>query len=151
MIAIGEDFVEAVWDEMDALLHDYFARTIAKDGLPKLDMNWPAYIMLNNDRHLLLFTARDAGSSLLGFVMYHIVPHLHHIGIVNAACDIMAVGVDYRGRGIAHRMMEHAEPVLRTAGVHFITHQFRTCYDTEPLFPSLGYRLIEKGYLKELN
>jgi hypothetical protein len=48
-------------------------------------------------------------------------------------------------------MMEFAEPILKKRGANYVTHQFRTCYDTEPLFPKLGYRLIEHGYLKELN
>jgi GNAT superfamily N-acetyltransferase len=140
------------YEQLDELLKDYFAKTIAKEGLPPLRMNWPAYIMLNDRNDLLLFCARgiDDGN-LLGFVMYHIHPHLHHVGVINAACDILAVRVDARGRGVARTLMYEAEPVLRDHGVQYITHQFRTCYDVEPLFPKLGYKLIEQGYVKKVN
>lgn len=142
--------VAQTWHELNALLHDYFTRTQAKEGLPQLRMNWAAYTELNEAGGIVLLTARD-GDKLIGFVMYHVFPHLHHMGVINAACDIIAVDVDARGQGIARALMAHAEPVLRNRGVQYITHQFRTCYDTEPLFPKLGYKLFEQGYLKELN
>jgi GNAT superfamily N-acetyltransferase len=139
-----------VYPQLDALLQDYFMRTIASEGLPPLRMNWLAYSNLCQSGNLILMTARE-NHTLLGFVMYHIYPHLHHIGVINAACDILAVGVDHRGKGIGRKLMAEAEPVLRARGVRFITHQHRTDYDVEPLFPKLGYRLIEQGYLKELS
>jgi GNAT superfamily N-acetyltransferase len=142
--------LQECYHDLDKLLQDYFAKTIAKDGLPPLRMNWPVYITLNKRRDPLLFVARGMDDQMLGFIMYHVHPHLHHIGVINAACDILAVKVDMRGSGIARKMMKEAEPVLRNAGVRFITHQFRTCYDVEPLFPKLGYKLIEQGYLKEI-
>ena len=135
---------------MDTLLQEYFAKTVAKEGLPPLRMNWPAYITLNKRNEMLLFVARGVDDELLGFIMYLVHPHLHHIGVTCAACDIIAVRLDMRGSGIAHKMMKEAEPVLRKAGVRYVTHMFRTVYDVEPLFPKLGYKLIEHGYMKEI-
>ena len=145
-----KEIMRQAWNEMDALLADYFLRTVAKEGLPPLDMNWRAYIALDQRGDLALCTARGDDDELLGFVMYLVHPHLHHIGTINASCDILAVHVDARGKGIARGLMDYAEPILRIKGAHYITHQFRTCYDVEPLFPKVGYRLIEQGYLKEL-
>jgi GNAT superfamily N-acetyltransferase len=73
------------------------------------------------------------------------------MGVVCAACDILAVDVDARGQGIARALMEFAEPILRERGVKIVTHQFRVIYDVEPLFPKLGYRLAEQGYMKEIS
>src|SRR4249920_1748534 len=102
---IAIESVTQAWPDLDKLLHDYFERTIAKEGLPPLRMNWLAYVELDNRGDLIAVTARGKDHELLGFIMYHIYPHLHHMGVVNAACDIIAVGVDYRGAGIARRMM----------------------------------------------
>ena len=143
--------VTQAWPDCDKLLHDYFERTIAKEGLPPLRMNWLGYVNLDNSGHLILITARGKDHELLGFVMYHIHDHLHHMGVTNAACDIIAVSVDYRSGGIARRMMKYAEPVLKARGVRYITHQFRTGYKAEPLFPKLGYRLIEQAFVKEID
>jgi GNAT superfamily N-acetyltransferase len=149
-VNVHTEQVDSVFHELDDLLEDYFARTVAKEGLPPLRMNWLAYIELNNRGDLILFTARDHWDDLLGFVMYHIHPHLHHMGVIGAACDILAVNVDQRNNGIATELIERAEPVLRNRGVQYVTHQFRTCYDVKPLFPKLGYKLIEQGYMKEI-
>lgn len=148
---IEQEHVMEVYQEMDELLHDYFEKTIAKEGLPILNMDWRAYIELQRREHLILTTARDTRGRLLGFVMYYIYPHLHHKGFICAACDILAVRVEHRGRGIAQTLMEASEPLLKEHKVRYITHQFRVCYDTAPLFPKMGYKLIEQGYLKELD
>jgi GNAT superfamily N-acetyltransferase len=149
-IEFYEEPIHPTYHQLDDLLHEYFAKTIAAEGLPRLNMNWPAYIMLNERDDLVLFTARTEKFELLGFVMYFIHPHLHHAGITNAACDIIATDLKMRGKGIARMLIEYAESRLRNRGVHFITHQSRTCYDVEPLFPKLGYTLIEQGYLKDI-
>jgi GNAT superfamily N-acetyltransferase len=146
---IAEARVRDVFESLDVLLHDYWRRSEASEDVPMLNMNWRAYIQLNDQDALKLFTART--DELLGFVMYHVHEHLHHIGSINAACDILAVHLNARGKGIGRKLMEFAEPVLREMGVTHVTHQFRTCYHSTPLFPKLGYKLIEYGYLKELN
>jgi GNAT superfamily N-acetyltransferase len=149
---IEQEHVQEVYQELDELLHDYFEKTIAKEGLPILNMDWRSYFELQKREHLMLLTARDDyRGRLMGFVMYYIYPHLHHKGFICAACDILAVRLEQRGRGIGMLLMEHAEPLLKDHRVRYITHQFRVCYDTAPLFPRMGYKLIEQGYLKELD
>ena len=145
---ITEAHVRDVYQELDDLMHDYYKRSAASEDVPPLNFNWRAYIQLNDSGSLKLFTART--DKLLGFALYHVHEHLHHIGSVNAACDTLAVHVDARRHGVGRKLMEFAEPVLRSLGVTHITHQFRTCYTAKPLFPKLGYKLIEYGYLKEL-
>lgn len=150
MIDFWEEPLSPVYEQLDELLQEYFAKTIAKDGLPPLRMNWMTYIELNVRNELAVFTARSDWHSLHGFVMYHIHPHLHHMGTLCAACDILATRLGMRGNGVARKLLEYAEPRLKSRGVHFISHQFRTCYDVEPLFPKLGYKLIEHAYLKDI-
>lgn len=143
--------VITAYRELDVLLKDYFARTVAKEGLPELRMNWKVYAELSFQGNLALFTARaDDGKKLYGFVMYHIQPHLHHMGTIVAACDIIAVDLDERGQGIATKLMAFAEPVLKERGATLITHMSRSCYDVEPLFPKLGFKPLEQAYIKEL-
>jgi GNAT superfamily N-acetyltransferase len=149
-VEIAIEPVHGTWRELDILLHDYFSRTKAKEGIPPLRMNWDVFIKLNEQGHVMLFTARD-GERLVGFALYYIHAHLHHMGMMAASCDILAVDVDHRGKGIATAMLKYAEHVFRNRGIDFITQGSRTCYDVEPLFPKLGYRLIEQGYMKELN
>jgi GNAT superfamily N-acetyltransferase len=145
---IKDEHVRNTYLELDELLHDYWKRSPAKEDVPALNMDWRAYIQLQDAGALVLFTART--DKLLGFVMYHVHEHLHHVGSINAACDILAVHMDARRHGVGRKLMEFAEPVLRSMGATHVTHQFRTCYTAKPLFPRLGYKLIEYGYMKEL-
>jgi GNAT superfamily N-acetyltransferase len=127
-----------------------FASTKAISGLPPLNVDW-LYITLCRRNELLLFTARDESDKLLGFAMYYVHRHLQHKDHTNAACVTLLVRMDQRGKGVGKALMHEAEAVLKDRGVNYITHQFRTCYDVEPLFPKLGYRLVKYAYMKELN
>jgi GNAT superfamily N-acetyltransferase len=144
-----EENVQEVYQEMDEILHNYFRLTIAKEGLPPLNMDWRTYFTLDQHGNLLVITARHK-LTMLGFVMYHMHTHLHHNGVAMAACDILAVDLKFRGKGIARKIMEYAESALRARGIRQIIHMSRTCYDAEPLFPKLGYRLFEQSFIKEL-
>jgi GNAT superfamily N-acetyltransferase len=144
------EHVSDTYEELDALVREYHACTVAPQGLPPLDINWPVFCAMQDAGMLELYTAREK-DELLGCLIYHVYPHLHHRNHLTAACDRLAVRPKHRGQGIGRSLMEYAEPRLRAAGVHSITHLYRTCYNTKPLFPKLGYKLIEYGYMKELN
>lgn len=147
---VQEEHIGDVWKELDALVMDYYARDpVALDGMPPHEFDWPLYIQLNNTTATRLFTARD-GNKLLGFVVYHVFPHMHHVGLLTASCDMISVALDARGQGVGGQLMEHAEHVFRQAGVRFVVHMHRMCYKVPPLFAKHGYRLVEQSYLKEL-
>jgi GNAT superfamily N-acetyltransferase len=149
MILKAEQVAET-YEELNSLVCDYYASTVAAKDLPPLDFNWPIYCALQEEGMLELYTARDK-DELVGFAIYHIYPHLHHRSHLVAACDTLAVRPKHRGKGIGRTLMEYAEPLLKRHEVKSIIHQFRTCYTAKPLFPKLGYKLIEYGYLKELD
>lgn len=145
-----EENVSVVYEELDELVRDYYASTVASEDLPELDFNWSTYCTMQDEGMLQLYTARIK-EELVGFVMYLIYPHLHHRTHIVATCDTLAVRPKHRGKGIGRALMEYAEPLLKRHEVKSIIHQFRTCYTARPLFPKLGYKLIEYGYLKELD
>ena len=147
---VREEAIADVHKELDALVMDYYARDpVALDGMPPHEFDWPIYIQLNNASASRLFTARD-DKQLLGFVVYHVVPHLHHVGLLTATCDMISVALDARGKGVGKALIEHAEHEFRKAKVRYIVHMHRMCYDVPPLFAKHGYRLVEQSYLKEL-
>jgi GNAT superfamily N-acetyltransferase len=135
--------------ELDALVKGYFATTIAKEGTPPLDMNWPLYEAMQETGALLLVTATHV-DEIVGFGTYFIFYHPHHKTVACAQSDILAVKLRKRGKAIGKNIVMYAENELRELGVQIVTHQFRTCYDVEPLFPKLGYKLEEHSYRKVL-
>jgi len=151
LLAIEEIRIEDYFGAMDYIVHHYYAVGGHKvAGLqPPIDIAWDKLQRLEEEGHTLTVGAID-DVSLIGFVLYLIINHLHHQTVKIALCDILAVSPNHRGRGIGRALMKHAEPLLCNEGVKQVAHGFRTCYDEEPLFPKLGYRLIEQTYAKEL-
>src|SRR4051812_22710595 len=96
---LREEQVKAIYEELDVLVRDYYAHTLTEKDGPPIDFNWPIYCALQESEGLVLYTARDR-SKLVGFVMYHVMPHLHHRSKLNAACDTLAVDRLCRGKGI---------------------------------------------------
>jgi GNAT superfamily N-acetyltransferase len=152
MMRFAPDQVEYCCRELDELLMQHMPRPAEREQVLPMRVDWLALQRLSAAGGVELVTARDDeyGGRVLGFVLYFVVPNLHHIGTITAACDFLVVADDMRGLGIAGNLMRVAEPILRARGVKFITHMFCTCYDAQPLFPKHGYTLIEQAYLKEL-
>jgi GNAT superfamily N-acetyltransferase len=136
--------------EVDTLILGYYADTNAQDGIPPLSMDWPAFIALEAADKLLLFTARD-GDALVGVNMYLVSNHPQHGGMLCALCNTLAVTTSQRGKGIGSELTKAAVRYFSTrTEVKMVIHHFRTIYDAVPLFPKLGFDLVEHVYMKVL-
>jgi GNAT superfamily N-acetyltransferase len=144
------EHVREFYRDADKLLHVYFRHTVAREGVPLLDMNWELFKDLQEKQHLLCVTARETDDTLRGFVMYILSYAPHHKTVLCATCDILAVDLDYRNRGIGRMIIETAETLLVARGVELIIQFYRTGYDDVPLFEKLGFDKYEVGYMKRL-
>lgn len=139
-----------LYADLDALVKDYFAKTEASEDCPPLDMDWDFYIQMEHEDKLVLVTVRD-DELLVGFVMYIIAPHPHHKGLNSAICDILATRLDRRRHGIGTHLVHAAEQYFKQHGkIDMMFHGFRTVYKTKPLFPRLGFKLVEQAFMKRL-
>jgi GNAT superfamily N-acetyltransferase len=144
-----EQLVDTVM-ELDALIRDYFARTKAQEGIPPLRMNWKFYTDLAVANRLAVFTARTDDGALLGFAMYILGHHPQHGGMPFAMCNTLAVDVSHRSQGVGTLLVEAALAYFKDTDIKMVMHGYRTIYDAEPLFPKLGFDLIEHIYMKVL-
>jgi GNAT superfamily N-acetyltransferase len=135
--------------QADALLREMYAHSVASSDIPPYDFDWRKYRSVQDAGMLMLATARYE-EMLVGFALYLIVDHPHHIGTRSAECDAIAINMGLRGNGIGQQLIDYALDQLRAIDTKFVTHRFRTCYDAEPIFPKLGFRLIEHVYMKDL-
>jgi predicted N-acetyltransferase YhbS len=113
-------------------------------------IDWGRLRSLERSDLTLTMGATD-DQKLVGFALYIVAEHFHHMGLVSAVCDTLAVTVDYRGRQIGSRLVKAAEPLLRQRHVKLVSHGHRACYGKTPMFPRLGYKLEELIYMKELH
>jgi GNAT superfamily N-acetyltransferase len=149
MLYVTQENVENCWEVLDKLVRDYYATTVASDDLPPLDWNWPMFVELQAQRALVLIVCREEGL-IVGFLIYFVAYHPHHQRVLCAQCDTLATRVDRRGKGIGKKLIEFGEKLLKARGVQMVAHNYRTCYDAEPLFPKIGYKLEEHSYRKML-
>lgn len=136
-------------NEIHKLVRAYYDVTPAHTGLPPYDFNWHVYEAAQEADKLLLLTARDHGQ-LVGFCIYVVTPHPHHVDWLVAECDTIAVAHTHRSKGIGRRVLEIAMGILKDRGVKTIANRYRTCYNTAPLFSELGFTCVEHVYVKEL-
>lgn len=136
--------------EIEALVQRYYACTPAHTGLPEYDFNWQAYLAAQGAGQLAMLTAREDNGTLCGVALYLLMEHPHHRGWVGAECDTLSVDHTKRGEGIGRNLVQAAEGMLKARGVNFMLHRYRTCYQTEPLFPKLGFAHTEQVFMKEI-
>ncbi len=134
--------------DLNELILSYYADTVAQEGIPPLRMNWQFYAGMEAANRLVVFTARNDDKELLGFGMYIIGNHPQHAGMPFALCNTLAVGTKHRNQGIGTLLVEAAIAYFRTTDVKMLVHGHRTVYDAAPLFPKLGFDLIEHIYMR---
>lgn len=135
--------------DMDAIMHEYYEKTVAKHSVPPLDFDWDHYLTAEANNKFVLIVARDA-EELIGFATYYVSVHPQYKTTMYAFCNTLAVKLKYRGQGVASKLVKAAEPYLKLYNVKYMVHGFRTVYDVEPLFQKLGFELYEKMYQKVL-
>jgi ribosomal protein S18 acetylase RimI-like enzyme len=136
--------------EFADLIHLYYSDTRIHDGLPYPDQDWNHYYTLDAKGMMLLVTARNDDEKLIGVALYTIAPHPHYRNMIWAYCDTLAVDPSCRRRGVGRRLVEEVLPRLKEMGVRFVTNNHRTVYEVVPLFPKLGFKLMEQCYVREL-
>jgi hypothetical protein len=136
--------------EADTLMEDYYAATEAKTDLPPYEFNWSIYAAAQLRGELLCVAAMHFGE-VVGFLMYVVHRHPHHMHHIWAVCDTLSVALHARGMKLADDMMSFAEPILREMNVCTITHNERMCYGKQgSLFTRHGFHAADVVYVKHL-
>lgn len=145
-----EHLTETLEEELHTLFRAYYATTPAHTNQPPYDFNWPVFRAVQNAGMLCITTARDSEDTLCGAALYIVTEHLHHKNWIIAECDTLAVDHAKRNQGIARNLYQFTEALLKERGVSLVINRFRVCYDVQPLFPKLGFRLAEQVYMKDI-
>lgn len=136
-------------NEFNAMLARYYQHTVASDGIPPYDFEWPFYLDAETAGFMRLYVAREA-EKMVGAALYTVATMPHHRSFKLAECDSISVDMDYRGLSIGRTLYQFAESNLIAEGVDYITHRSRLVYDTKPMFESLGFDKIETVFMKKV-
>lgn len=136
-------------DEVENLVRYYYAHTPAHVGMRPLRFKWNIYQRLEDEGVCKLFLAKLHGR-LIGFALYVVQEHTHHDNQIVAHCTMIGVQPEHRSKGIGRKLIRYAEDWFKERGITHMVHHHRTIYPVTPLFESLGFKLQELGYVKEL-
>lgn len=143
--SIGPFFIEGA----DSILHEHYDRTDTKIDIPPVNYNWLHYKAVEDTGMLLCLGAREEGK-MLGFAMYYVMKHPHHVDALWAACDGLCVSVDGRGKGVGRKLLEFAEQEFRQMGVTRMIQMGRSWYKGETLYEKMGFTMTEQVFYKDL-
>lgn len=148
MLTFQVEKLEAVRPELEPLLLAHWEEVaIEKETVP-LDINWGAYMTLDGMGLLVGITARDEGK-LAGYASYILTRHMHY-NLKVADCGPFFLHHNYR-KGLAGvNLFRAAEKILKDMGVQRVVHKVKLSHDVGRIFERMGYRPIERTYVKTL-
>jgi GNAT superfamily N-acetyltransferase len=149
-ITYQQEFIPDFFEDFIALIARYYEDAAIRDGLPMPDMDREQYEQRHAANSIVIITARNEANTLIGCAVYMLGHHPHYKGQLWAFCGTLAVHPDHRRKRIGSTMVEAAMHKLRDRGVRFVTNNHRVVYNVAPLFPKLGFKLMEYSYVKEL-
>ena len=125
------------------LMHAHWAE-VAYDDRP-YDPYVAGYLAIDKVGGMRLFTARDEGGKLVGYVCFTVAPCMNHQTEIHAHEVGTYLAPDARRGGAASAFLEHAQAALVAEGVKEIHYRVPTKH------PTLGKILMRRGFTHDDN
>jgi GNAT superfamily N-acetyltransferase len=150
MIKYSEDTFENVMMDFMTLLPEHMAEMnwFQRNGA-KFDPDYAAYIRGQNQGKFLLVTAKDSGV-LVGYIVFFVDLPVRFKSTIYAKEDLYYVVPEYRRQGIAKRLFEEAEILLKEYNVDFMLATTKTYLDRSGLLEQAGFECYEKVFGKKI-
>lgn len=150
---IGMQKVRDVVMELKALHAAHWRETEASYVAGAMDVDYDRYLAAESAAQFLLFTVRDATGQVVGNLAYSLGFSQHQRGKLIAEEKAFFIAKDHRRGGLALKLLDYAEGVLRLLGVNCVTMTDKSpaggpC--VEPLVRRRGYQPAALTYVKEL-
>lgn len=140
-------------DEMRALAGDLFRahydEITRNKGVCVLDPDWPAYERLEAAGVLLVLGAWD-GSTMIGYSVTLVLPHLHYRNTIVAQNDVLFVAPDSRGSRAGLALIKTTERMAKERGAALMLWHAKLHTKLHAVLPRLDYSEHETIFAKEL-
>jgi GNAT superfamily N-acetyltransferase len=115
----------------------------------RMDMDWTEYLDAQDDDEFFLITARLDGK-LVGYMGIFVHPHLHYRETMVAVDDAHYLMPGFRGQGAGKAMIDFAEKTAAARGATVFSMRCKVAQNHGHIFESLGYKLTDLVYLKDI-
>lgn len=147
-------FTEELWDTYAAdappLWQEQYEEIARDHQWCPLQVDVSLYRMLEQNGRLAVLTARDSTGSLQGYAVFTLYRHPHFFSVWRAHESHYFIRKAARGPRVGLRLVQEAELMLSTRGVHEIVWHTKPWLDNERLFGHCGYAVSDILYSKRL-
>lgn len=151
-ITIGHQRMADVMDEIVPLYAKHFVETEEKYLDTEYEPNYEQYLAAEERGNFVLFTVRK-GSTLVGYMQYHIYNWAHSRRLRHAKEDALYVAEEHRGGGLSKKVLDYTEDFLQKLGCAYVGMTSKApvgSTDIGPYLETRGYRPVAVYYVKEL-
>lgn len=142
MINVGISFIEEVEDQLKPMLNAYWIEADERnDSKPDIDLQ--TYKELEQLGFLVLITAFDK-DTLVGILPF-IESKCTHTGVQKAMAEMFYISPEYRGQGLASKMLKYFEEVAKTEYLFFT---LKVGLPHNRLVLNNNYSHVENMYMK---
>lgn len=150
---IGHEKMYEIIADIDPCYRKHYEET-EKVYLPNSEYNprLSSYEALEKDGTFVLFTVRKH-STVVGYLQYHVYRDMHAQGELGAREDAFFLLPEYRGFGLAPKLLRYAEHFLAKLGCAYAGMTDKSPVGGAPIGRFLekeGYGLVAHYYVKEL-
>ncbi len=149
MISYNIEKFEEYEEEIKPLLEKHWEEVAVNKDKIKLNPAYDSYRRLDDVGALHSVVVRD-GSTLIGYYISFIQPHLHYRDHKFALNDILYLDPAYRKTEAAVKMFEKAEEDLKARGVSVMGLHVKVTNRFDTLCDHLGFKKTEIMYSKFL-
>ncbi len=140
------------------LMRAHYAETAPMKDIHKMAPDWDNYREMQDLDQLIFVTARTQQAppcapvvyDIVGYMVVVIRPHLHYRKTKVAIDDLHYLAPEYRGAGWGKKMIAFAEQKAKEAGAKVFSMRCKAESNHGYIFESLGYKLTDLVYLKDL-
>lgn len=143
-----EDFCES-GDELYPLFQSHYDEITHHKEAKELAPDWDLYRAMEEQGKVLTVVARDQGH-VIGYMTTFLYRHPHYRYCIVATNDLFYVAPDYRGQGVAGKLLVFTENELRDRGATVHTMHMKTDFDFSDLMAKTGFDRSEVIWEKVL-
>lgn len=148
-ISMPQIDLETFRRDAEPFLADHWREVAKHRDLMVLAPDWPRYEALAAAGALVIVGAY-VGDRMVGYAMSFATTHLHYVGLVSCANDVLYVDPAYRKGRLGLQLIYETERLARERGAKIITWHAKEGTSLQALLPRLGYEVHEVIYSKRL-
>ena len=148
-VSYQQEFLDTFVRDAIPLLERHWEEIALNKHVIKLDPDWDAYAILEQQGNLKIFTARKSGV-LIGYFAVFFRKHIHHKNDIFAVNDVIFISPEYRKGMIGTNLIKFAEQCLKDDGATVLLINTKCHKPFDKLLEWLGFTHIENVYSKLL-